>query len=400
MPSPDPRIQAAVEELKRRGVNLSVKVADEAPAPMVGVPAIADEAPAPMIGEADIAPVSSAAPQMPAPDYSSPRDVERQLRLKQAMGQLAIQDAVNELKRRGVNLQLKTQPATEEITTRAANEAVQNARGEGDPEAFKGAWRQLFPGRPLPRKDGQIDYQSGQDDIDVEMDRRKKLEAAKVGVHNVSETKVTETDPATGKDNEYLVRTDKATGQVLGKTLIGSTTKPLTESQSNAKMFSSRMATNNGTLLGIEAKGFDPTSFGTTVQSFLPNRFQSGDLQAYNAAKQNWIAAVLRKESGAAISSKEYSDANKQYFPQDGDSKAVVQQKQALRQQVEQQMREASGPHLPTSAAPATPAGAAAPSAATGQIVDVNSAAEAPPTAKFIRSPSGRVYRNPKYTGQ
>jgi hypothetical protein len=400
MPLADPRIQSAVEELKRRGVNLSVKVPDAAPAPMIGaaVPAISDESPAPMIGAADVAPVEPAAPAAaPSPDYSSPRDVERQLRLKRAMGDLAIQDSVNELKRRGVNLQLKTQPAQEEVTTRAANEAVENARKEGDPEAFKNAWRQLFPGRPLPRKDGQIDYAGGQDDIDVEMDRRKQLESAKVGVHNVSETKVTETDPQTGKDNEYLVRTDKATGQVLGKTLIGSTTKPLTESQANAKMFSSRMATNNGTLLGIEAKGFDPTAFGTTVQSFLPNRFQSGDLQAYNAAKQNWIAAVLRKESGAAISSKEYSDANKQYFPQDGDSKAVVQQKQSLRQQVEQQMREASGPHL--GGPSAAPASAPAAPAASG-VVDVTSAADAPPTAKFIRSPSGRVYRNPKYQGQ
>lgn len=401
MPGSDSRIQAALAELQRRGLPMSNASMN------AGSPAAAPAA-APAVSANDIAPVGESTGQLPPPDYSSPRDVERQLRLKQMKGQLAVQDAVNELKRRGINLQMKTQPATEEITTRAATEAVENSRAQGDPEAFKNAWRQLFPGRPLPRKDGQIDYAGGQDDLDVEVDRRKKLESAKVGVHNVSEHKVTKNDPTTGKDREYLVRTDKTTGQVLGETLLAENTKPLTEVQSNAKMFASRLASNDETIRGIESKGFEPAALSTTIQKFIPNRFRAEDFQSYNAAKQNWIAAVLRKESGAAISSKEYSDADKQYFAQDGDSKSVVQQKQNLRKQVEEQMRSASGPHAGT-AAPAAPlnpsvapAGAAAAPApaANNAPVDVRSAAEAPPTAKFIRSPSGRVYVNPKYTGQ
>jgi hypothetical protein len=408
MPNQDPRIQSAIAELERRGVKLNVNVPDPAPAPMIDPSAVTPAAPA--------APAPAAPPQpadlqatgaQPAPDYSSPRGVERQLRLKQMKGQLAIQDAVNELQRRGVNLKLKTAGAAEEVVTTQAQEAVENARRQGDPESFKGAWRALFPGKPLPRTpDGQIDYQGGQDDIDVELDRKKKLEATKAGVHNITETKVTRQDPATGKDREYLVRTDKVTGQIIGETLLSENQKPLTESQSNAKMFATRLQTNNGTLLAIEAKGFQPSALGTTVQKFLPNRFRSDDFQAYNAAKQNWIAAVLRKESGAAISSKEYSDADAQYFPQDGDSAQVVKQKQSLREQVQRDMQSAVGPHQPSAATAPAPAPAAgvptsptAPAATSG-VVDVQSAAEAPPTAQFIRSPSGRVYRNPRYTGQ
>lgn len=397
MPLQDPRVQSALAELQRRGVIPQ----DEAPAgPVGGSP---DTAPAPTatpapIVAADIAPPAPA--QMPAPDYSSPRDVERQLKLKQMKGDLAIQDSVNELKRRGVNLQLRTQPAQEEITTRQATEAVENARGEGDPEAFKGAWRQLFPGKSLPRKNGQIDYQTGQDDIDVEVDRRKKLEAAKVGAHNIVETKVVRNNPATGKDEEYLVRTDKMTGQVLGETKLSENQKPLTETQSNAKMFAARLGSNNQVLLGIEAKGFDPAAFGTTVQSFIPNRFRSEDAQAYNAAKQNWIGAVLRKESGAAISNKEYSDANKQYFAQDGDSKSVVLQKQALRKQVEDQMQQMVGPHAgPVQPPPILHPGTPSPAASAETPVAVNTPADAPATAKFIKAPDGRVFRNPKYQG-
>lgn len=390
MPLQDPKIQAALAELQRRGV-----------VPMDEPPTMIDR---PQVTAANITPVAPAAAPAAAPaqDLSSPRDVERQLRLKQMKGQLAVQDAVNELQRRGVNLQLKTQPAAEEVATTQAQSAVENARQQGDPDAFKGAWRQLFPGRPLPRSpEGQVDYLGGQDDIDVEMDRRKSLETAKAGVHNITESKVTETNPATGKDQEFLVRTDKATGKVIGRTLLGESSKALTTDQSNAGMFSSRMGSNNSTILAIESKGFDPSAVSTSVQSFIPNRFRSEDMQAYEAAKRNWIAAVLRKESGAAISPQEYRDANKQYFAQDGDAKSVVQQKQSLRQQVEQQMKSAAGPHATVAPTPsATPAPAAAAPAAVSVTVDVTTAAEAPPTAKFIRSPSGRTYRNPKYTGQ
>jgi len=383
-------LSATVEELKRRGVNVAPQ-----PAPVASAPA-----PAPQ--PADIQPVPQVAPgAMPAPDFSSPRDVARQLKLKEDKGKLLVQDALNELQRRGVNLALRTQPAKEQIVEKQAQGALQNELGEGDPEAFKQTWRVYFPGRPLPRTpEGGIDYKGGADDIDVETDRRKKLEAAKTGAHNIVEQKVTRTNPQTGKDEEYMVRLDKITGQKLGETLLSENQKPLTESQANAKMFSTRMQSNNDLLKSIESRGFSPTALGTTMQKFLPNRFKSEDVQAYNAAKNNWIAAVLRKESGAAISAKEYSDADKQYFPQDGDAPSVVQQKQQLRELAQTQMREAIGPHQPSvgAAAPAAP-GASAP-AAQPETVDVKSAAEAPPTAKFIRSPSGRVYRNPKYTGQ
>jgi hypothetical protein len=38
--------------------------------------------------------------------------------------------------------------------------------------------------------------------------------------------------------------------------------------------------------------------------------------QQYNAAKQNFVTAVLRKESGAAISQSEFDKEDQKYFPQ------------------------------------------------------------------------------------
>jgi hypothetical protein len=385
MPLDHPKVQSALEELKRRGI-------------LPPTPTPPSPGPAPMIETADI----QATGAQPAPDLSSPRDVERQLRLKKMKGDLAVQDAVNELKRRGVNLQLRTQPAVEKVTEVQAKESVENVEKQGDPEAFKGAWRQLFPGKPLPRTpEGQIDYAGGQDDIDIEVDRVKKLQAAKAGVHNVTESKVKRINPTTKLEEEVLVRTDKVSGGKLGETVLSSQKASLSEQEAGAQRYSSRLAFNQKILLDTESKGFDPTSLGTTVQTFLPNRFKSDDVQAYNAAKQNWIAAVLRKESGAAIAKKEYDDASRQYFPQDGDSKAVVKQKQALRELAEEEMTKSVGPSAPdrVGAAPVAPAPTGTTAVTETETVSVTTPAEAPPTAKFIRSPSGKVYRNPKYTG-
>lgn len=296
------------------------------------------------------------------------------------------------------------QPELSEMEVLKAKESLDDFQKGGDPIAFKSAWRQFFPGSPLPRKDGQIDYTQGVDDIQVEIDRKKKLEEAKVGAHNIAENKVKRINPQTKKEEEILVRTDKATGKVLGETVLSSQPASLNEQEAGAQRYSARLAFNQKILTDTEAAGFDPTAIGTTVQKFVPNRFKSDEVQAYNAAKKNWIAAVLRKESGAAIAKKEYDDADFQYFPQDGDSKAVVKQKQALRELAEEEMTKSIGPSAPdrvtTPGVAPAPAPAPAPaSAAAGSDapVRVNTPAEAPTTAKFIQAPDGRVFRNPNY---
>lgn len=57
----------------------------------------------------------------------------------------------------------------------------------------------------------------------------------------------------------------------------------------------------------------------------------SPQYQQYAQAKRNWINANLRDESGATIQPSEFESAEKQYFPQPGDSPAVLAQKRANR---------------------------------------------------------------------
>lgn len=61
-------------------------------------------------------------------------------------------------------------------------------------------------------------------------------------------------------------------------------------------------------------------------------------------AQRNFVNAVLRRESGAVISDEEFANAAQQYFPQPGDSPAVVAQKAQNRMTAIAGVRRASGP--------------------------------------------------------
>lgn len=90
----------------------------------------------------------------------------------------------------------------------------------------------------------------------------------------------------------------------------------------------------------------------------LLNYALSPESQKAEQAQRDFINAVLRQESGAAIAESEFDNARKQYFPQPGDSNAVVAQKAANRQLVIQGFKDNSGP-LAKKSFGKSPAGAA-----------------------------------------
>lgn len=61
-------------------------------------------------------------------------------------------------------------------------------------------------------------------------------------------------------------------------------------------------------------------------------------------AEMRWINAVLRKESGAAISAEEYSSMGTQYFPRAGDDEASIQDKLNGRSIKERGLKGTMGP--------------------------------------------------------
>jgi hypothetical protein len=95
------------------------------------------------------------------------------------------------------------------------------------------------------------------------------------------------------------------------------------------------------------------------VGGVVQRNIQSADTQRYQQAANDWIRAKLRKESGAAIGKDEMESEYKTYFPQVGDSPAVIAQKTEARRIATDAMRISSGKSYRPFEIPAAPAAAA-----------------------------------------
>lgn len=111
---------------------------------------------------------------------------------------------------------------------------------------------------------------------------------------------------------------------------------PLNDTQSKALQFGTRMQVSGELLDSLAAKGVDQPGLikraaDTVGAGAAANFTQSAEQQQVEQAQRDFINATLRRESGAAISSSEFDNARKQYFPQVGDSAEVIAQKRANR---------------------------------------------------------------------
>ena len=80
------------------------------------------------------------------------------------------------------------------------------------------------------------------------------------------------------------------------------------------------------------------------VGKMLSNIARTDDRQKYRQAQEDWVRSKLRKESGAVIADEEMDREIRVYFPQIGDSKAVIDQKKQARSVAVDAMRQAAGP--------------------------------------------------------
>ncbi len=112
--------------------------------------------------------------------------------------------------------------------------------------------------------------------------------------------------------------------------IVNQSGKPLTDAQNTSLGYAQRVAQSNQ-IIDTFGSDFAKENVQNIIGGKLPNVLQSSNRQQYEQAKSNFVNAVLRKESGAAISQSEYDNAIKQYFPVAGDSQAVIDQKKANR---------------------------------------------------------------------
>lgn len=108
--------------------------------------------------------------------------------------------------------------------------------------------------------------------------------------------------------------------------------KPLTEFQGKSVMFGTRAAQSHNILNSLEDTT-DPLAVKTNqAGGILTNWAMPANVQRVDQAQRDFVNAVLRQESGAAISGSEFENARKQYFPQPGDKPEQIAQKRMNRE--------------------------------------------------------------------
>jgi hypothetical protein len=136
------------------------------------------------------------------------------------------------------------------------------------------------------------------------------------------------------------------------------------EAQGNAIAYGARMNGANKILEGLEGKGivsggrikgavagalealvpYQGEKLAAGAESVLRPLLSSEGQNNYEQAKENFITAVLRKESGASISPAEFAREERKYFPQFNDDASTIKQKQEARRLAISAIRQVAGP--------------------------------------------------------
>jgi hypothetical protein len=123
-------------------------------------------------------------------------------------------------------------------------------------------------------------------------------------------------------------------------------TKQLPAAQYAAGGYARRLEQAEQVFDRLAEQGYSRAESSQRLSGILPKELQSDARQANDQAERNFVNAILRRESGAAISSAEFENAQQQYFPRPGDSPDVVAQKKANRQQAMASLQAEAGKAL------------------------------------------------------
>ena len=106
--------------------------------------------------------------------------------------------------------------------------------------------------------------------------------------------------------------------------------------QSQAATYADRLKQSEAVFNELASKGYNRTDKGEALKANLGSlplvggllqTFEGEDTKRQKQAERNFLNAVLRRESGAAISPSEFSSGESQYFARGGDTPAVLAQK-------------------------------------------------------------------------
>lgn len=117
----------------------------------------------------------------------------------------------------------------------------------------------------------------------------------------------------------------------------------LTEGQEKTSLYLGRATKANENILSSLSQ-FDPTSLqgagsALATKSDFTNWLAPPEAQKFTQAADEFIAAVLRKDTGAAIAKDEKEQAYRIYIPRPGDTPEVMEQKRVARERAVEELQ-------------------------------------------------------------
>jgi hypothetical protein len=120
-----------------------------------------------------------------------------------------------------------------------------------------------------------------------------------------------------------------------------------TEVQGAAEQFANRMENAEKSFSKVSGEGLGLSGAAQSAAGAVPgvgNFLKTENFQKMEQAKREWVTALLRKESGAAIGKDEYTQYDRQFFPQPGDGPSVIAQKAEARRVATEALKKSAGP--------------------------------------------------------
>jgi hypothetical protein len=109
-------------------------------------------------------------------------------------------------------------------------------------------------------------------------------------------------------------------------------TQSLTEAEAKANLFGTQMKMSQDIIGNVQTPSGVAIAAWRNAPSLVVNPLLGENDQQYFNAVRLFAAGILRKETGAAFTPGEMLDVHERFFPQPGDSAAVIQQKDRARQ--------------------------------------------------------------------
>lgn len=146
--------------------------------------------------------------------------------------------------------------------------------------------------------------------------------------------------PGTPEYTQFMVTGGRQDGMAVRVTPEGSVelvqgaaaVRPFTEQQSKDVVYAARA---EGALAALDPVADQLASLSPRLLEYVPlgqgRRFQDPMFQVANNAGLEFLAAILRKDTGAAITAQEIDIYGQTYLPQPGDSPQLLAQKQQAR---------------------------------------------------------------------